>query len=1768
MKTSRAKIYDLLFIVVLLVAAGFRFVGINWDQNQHLHPDERFMTMVESSMTPVKSLSDYFNTETSTLNPHNVGYQFYVYGDLPIIIVRYVAAWMTSISTGAAQYVSANGTGGLGAFFAFISQITNWAGYDEVALLGRALSGIADLGTVFLLYLIGNRIYGRKVALLAAAFSAVAVMQIQQSHFFTVDSFANFFMLLAVYFAVEIGFAKPRIRAQTFVDPHQSEEHLVDDEIAVDDETAEALDVAAVDGMPEPQLVVEPEPIAEPAAESLVVSVLRSAIFWNVVGFGIAVGAAVASKINAAPLVALLPVALLTRYFQIRQLLVNSEQVSGEGESLHNTQYVIRNTEHWQLNTGSLFIKLAVTLLVVGAFFSAVSFRVFQPYAFKGPGFFSVGLNQKWLDNIKEQQAQSTGDPDAPPSLQWARRSRLYSVDNIVRWGLGWPLGILALLGLGYMGLRMLAGEGKHFLLWSWTLGYLAWQSFQDNPTMRYQLPIYPLLALMAAWLALLAFERRSEIADAGANRLRSIGNGLALAMPIVGLLVLAATAVWAYAFVHIYMVDHSRVQATRWIYQNVPGPFNLKIAQGSGQIYNQPMSYQAGPITPDTPYDVQFTSHAAGKLQTIDFAFAVDPNLAGAQTVTVAFSAQPGGEVLSTATLTADFAPQADGRGAAYTLKFEHPVALEKNKEYFLHFSSTGSLQLSGVAPINETTWDDGLPLRMDGYDGYAGIYQGDHNFEMYWDDNADKLARFTSNLDGGDYVFISSNRQWGTTTRVPERYPLTIALYRNLIGCPPEKDVIWCYNTAKPGTFKGGALGYDLVQVFESFPTIGPWTINDQFADEAFTVYDHPKVLIFKKRADYNPSKVAAILSAVDLTQVVHLTPLKAASYRTLMLPEDKLKADQAGGTWSELFSYQAIQNKYPIVGLLIWYLAIALLGWATYFFLRLLLPGLPDRGYPLARISGLLLLAFFAWTVGSYGGVYNRLTIAFGYGLIIFAGLAAAWFKRDEVFGEIRSKAMYFLSVEGIFLAFFLIDLYIRFGNPDLWHPGKGGERPMDFAYLNAVIKSSSFPPYDPWFSGGYINYYYWGFVLVGTPIKLLGIVPSLAFNFVLPTLFAMLAIGGFSVVWNLVTGMQKKALPVEDEEPEALPLPNETPALAEDEAVAETLPAPEPAAAPRFRFPTDGLRWLSAIAGGAALVLLGNLDTVRMIYEGLQRMVVPTDQVNDPAVSIFSHLSWFIQGIPKLLSGQTFPYYPGDWYWIPSRAISTPSGSEITEFPLFTFLYSDLHAHMMALPLTVLVIAWALAVLMARNISRWSWLGMLTFGGLVIGALRPTNTWDFPTYLLLGSIVTAYAIFRYSDVGDAPRFGLPPILQRVFLVILGLLWLVGTSLFFYQPFANWFAQGYNSLKPWTELRSPINQYWSHWGFFLFILASWMISETIQWMASTPLSALKKFEPYMALVWSGLVLLVVGFVLLIVNFKFSGIDIGFNVGIAWLAVPLLYLALILLFRPGMPDVKRLVLFMIATGLAITIFVEVAVLDGDIGRMNTVFKFYLQVWVMFAISSAAAIGWMLSGIRTWSPGTRITWSVICLVLFACTTLFFFTGGSEKMGDRMNAKDAVPPTLDSINYMNYARYSERDKDMDLSQDFRAIRWIQDNVQGSPVLLEGAPAGVQYTWFSRYSIYTGLPTVVGWQWHQEQQRTVMPQGIVALRGQEAQQFYRTNDLTEAQAFLKKYDVRYIVVGQLERAAFPEGLAKFDEQSEKLWNPVYRDADTVIYQVVQ
>jgi len=92
-------------------------------------------------------------------------------------------------------------------------------------------------------------------------------------------------------------------------------------------------------------------------------------------------------------------------------------------------------------------------------------------------------------------------------------------------------------------------------------------------------------------------------------------------------------------------------------------------------------------------------------------------------------------------------------------------------------------------------------------------------------------------------------------------------------------------------------------------------------------------------------------------------------------------------------------------------------------------------------------------------------------------------------------------------------------IRMVNPDLWHPAWGGEKPFEFGLLNAVLRSPVMPPYSPFFSGGTINYYYYGYVLLSLPIRLTGVLPEIGYNLVLASLYALVVTGVAAVLWQI-------------------------------------------------------------------------------------------------------------------------------------------------------------------------------------------------------------------------------------------------------------------------------------------------------------------------------------------------------------------------------------------------------------------------------------------------------------------------------------------------------------------------------------------------------------------------------------------------------------------------------------------------------------------------
>ncbi len=154
--------------------------------------------------------------------------------------------------------------------------------------------------------------------------------------------------------------------------------------------------------------------------------------------------------------------------------------------------------------------------------------------------------------------------------------------------------------------------------------------------------------------------------------------------------------------------------------------------------------------------------------------------------------------------------------------------------------------------------------------------------------------------------------------------------------------------------------------------------------------------------------------------------------------------------------------------------------------------------------------------------------------------------------------------------------------------------------------------------------------------------------------------------------------------------------------------------------------------------------------------------------------------------------------------------------------------------------------------------------------------------------------------------------------------------------------------------------------------------------------------------------------------------------------------------------------------------------------------------------------------------------------------------------------------------FMKYATHGEHGVYFPLAEDYAMIRWLQDNVVGTPIILEGRSER-EYLWGPRVSIYTGLPTLVGYSHHERQQRTVDPLSrFVDQRALQTDTIYHTTDYTLAMHLLKAYDVSFIVVGQLERAYYsPEGLDKFRQMAALgMLQVVYEQGETLVYQVVR
>jgi hypothetical protein len=237
---------------------------------------------------------------------------------------------------------------------------------------------------------------------------------------------------------------------------------------------------------------------------------------------------------------------------------------------------------------------------------------------------------------------------DLPWNLQWARRTHLYSFKNLTVWGLGLPLGILAWAGFLLMGWRILKGEYKHLFLWGWTAFYFGWQSLQFNPTMRYQLPVYPLLCMMAAWFI---FELPKL------NNPKNRVNLFGILAATLGVVVLISTTIWAFAFQSIYLRDEPRIAASRWLFQNAPGPVNIEIETADRGVYNQPLPIPSDMVIQrEVVFSTTFVPRYDGQVSEIVFGHALDFDAAPSTIVLTLSASSAPDEVLARASQSVDY--------------------------------------------------------------------------------------------------------------------------------------------------------------------------------------------------------------------------------------------------------------------------------------------------------------------------------------------------------------------------------------------------------------------------------------------------------------------------------------------------------------------------------------------------------------------------------------------------------------------------------------------------------------------------------------------------------------------------------------------------------------------------------------------------------------------------------------------------------------------------------------------------------------------------------------------------------------------------------------------------------------------------------------------------------------------------------------------------------------------------------------------------------
>jgi len=554
---------------------------------------------------------------------------------------------------------------------------------------------------------------------------------------------------------------------------------------------------------------------------------------------------------------------------------------------------------------------------------------------------------------------------------------------------------------------------------------------------------------------------------------------------------------------------------------------------------------------------------------------------------------------------------------------------------------------------------------------------------------------------------------------------------------------------------------------------------------------------------------------------------------------------------------------------------------------------------------------------------------------------------------------------------------------------------------------------------------------------------------------------------------------------------------------------------------------------------------------------------------------------LAGLREILERRTMNF---DYFWATSRVIK----DTINEYPFWSFLFADLHAHVLVMPFSLsflaLAVWWVRRAEAPVGVRPLRLYLLLTF---MLGAIMVTNGWSAPTYvlflpfllgclqlargpigrgrvillLLLGFIAVAVvgahlavpemppAMAQYlgDNAGAALPFALVGIagLMAFVLIPAPLLLtgvMVGVAYLLFLPFWRDFEGPPRNIGLETQNFANAWDFANIFGLFLFIaipflfalwrrnlrapeqrlgamrrLAMWAIGLTVLicWLASVP--PIERLLPF-------------------------GLHGSLRLGLAVLAV----LAFSVAVQGVLTSTQRVIAAMLSFAFAVTAGTDM-VFVWD--RMNTIFKFYLEAWFLLGSACAAAAAELWQGLIR-STALRRIWQACIIVLVALSA---FTAGSGIVAVvRLDRVETPEPTLDGTAYL--PQHSPLDR--------AAYEWLNENVAGIPVLAEAY--GPSYQEFTRVSMNTGLPTVLGWDYHVHQRAHGWPD--INKRKDDVKKLYTTDNKQTAADILRKYHVALVYVGPLERRTYAGGNAKHFEEWNDLLTPVYSNAGVNIFAV--